>query len=75
MTGVQTCALPICADLKARGIEAVLRRSRGLDIDAACGQLRIARGDRRSREEVPAEPHRHVHETGGFRQHPGTPHP
>jgi len=28
--------------LKRRGVEAVLRRSRGLDIDAACGQLRIA---------------------------------
>ncbi len=25
-----------------RGIEAVVRRSRGLDIDAACGQLRVA---------------------------------
>ena len=62
------------ADLKARGIEAVLRRSRGLDIDAACGQLRIARGDRRPREEVPAEPHRHVHEPGRVRQQPGTPH-
>jgi len=28
--------------LKRKGVEAVLRRSRGLDIDAACGQLRIA---------------------------------
>jgi len=28
--------------LKRRGVEAVLRRSRGLDIAAACGQLRIA---------------------------------
>ncbi len=27
--------------LAARGIEAVVRRSRGLDIDAACGQLRV----------------------------------
>jgi 23S rRNA (adenine2503-C2)-methyltransferase len=27
--------------LKMRGIEAVLRRSRGLDISAACGQLRV----------------------------------
>ena len=27
--------------LKARGVEAVLRRSRGLDISAACGQLRV----------------------------------
>lgn len=61
------------ADLKARGIEAVLRRSRGLDIDAACGQLRIARGDRPSHEEVPAEPHGHVHEPRRVRKHPGTP--
>jgi 23S rRNA (adenine2503-C2)-methyltransferase len=28
-------------ELTARGIEAVVRRSRGLDIDAACGQLRV----------------------------------
>lgn len=27
--------------LTARGVEAVVRRSRGLDIDAACGQLRV----------------------------------
>jgi len=27
--------------LKTRGVEAVLRRSRGLDISAACGQLRV----------------------------------
>ncbi|HEV2749272.1 MAG TPA: 23S rRNA (adenine(2503)-C(2))-methyltransferase RlmN [Gemmatimonadales bacterium] len=27
--------------LKRRGVEAVLRRSRGLDISAACGQLRV----------------------------------
>jgi 23S rRNA (adenine2503-C2)-methyltransferase len=30
------------AALRKRGVEAVLRRSRGLDIAAACGQLRIA---------------------------------
>lgn len=30
------------AALKKRGVEAVLRKSRGLDIDAACGQLRLA---------------------------------
>ncbi|HEY2806552.1 MAG TPA: 23S rRNA (adenine(2503)-C(2))-methyltransferase RlmN [Gemmatimonadales bacterium] len=30
------------ASLKKRGVEAVLRKSRGLDIDAACGQLRLA---------------------------------
>ena len=28
-------------ELAARGIEAVVRRSRGLDIDAACGQLHV----------------------------------
>jgi 23S rRNA (adenine2503-C2)-methyltransferase len=28
-------------ELSQRGIEAVVRRSRGLDIDAACGQLRV----------------------------------
>jgi 23S rRNA (adenine2503-C2)-methyltransferase len=28
--------------LRGHGIEAVVRRSRGLDIDAACGQLRVA---------------------------------
>jgi 23S rRNA (adenine2503-C2)-methyltransferase len=33
--------------LTARGIEAVVRRSRGLDIDAACGQLRVAVEKRR----------------------------
>ena len=27
--------------LKSRGVEAVVRRSRGLDIDAACGQLHV----------------------------------
>jgi len=27
--------------LTIRGVEAVVRRSRGLDIDAACGQLRV----------------------------------
>jgi 23S rRNA (adenine2503-C2)-methyltransferase len=27
--------------LKNQGIEAVVRRSRGLDISAACGQLRV----------------------------------
>lgn len=34
--------------LLARGIEAVVRRSRGLDIDAACGQLRTAEEKRRA---------------------------
>ena len=29
------------ARLRNQGIEATVRRSRGLDIDAACGQLRV----------------------------------
>ena len=40
--------------LKARGVEAVLRRSRGLDISAACGQLRV---EVLSRRKVGAEEH------------------
>ncbi len=49
--------------LKSQGVEAVLRRSRGLDISAACGQLRVevegARPRRRGRE-VRAEEHAHI---------------
>jgi len=37
--------------LKSHGVEAVLRRSRGLDISAACGQLRV---------ELEGHPHRKV---------------
>jgi 23S rRNA (adenine2503-C2)-methyltransferase len=33
--------------LKRHGVDAVLRRSRGLDISAACGQLRVERNARR----------------------------
>ena len=33
------------AGLRRRGVAAVARRSRGLDIAAACGQLRVARGE------------------------------
>jgi 23S rRNA (adenine2503-C2)-methyltransferase len=51
------------ASLKRRGVEAVLRRSRGLDIDAACGQLRLAD----ERGEVGAEADRDVDEAGGVR--------
>ncbi|MGH7524222.1 MAG: 23S rRNA (adenine(2503)-C(2))-methyltransferase RlmN, partial [Gemmatimonadales bacterium] len=42
--------------LTARGVEAVVRRSRGLDIDAACGQLRVNVERRRRRVDgaVPA---------------------
>ncbi len=48
------------ASLKRRGVEAVLRRSRGLDIDAACGQLRLAD----DRGEVHAQPDGHVDQPG-----------
>ena len=56
------------ASLKRRGVEAVLRKSRGLDIDAACGQLRLA--DERS--EVAAETDGEVHQPGRVR---GRAHP
>src|SRR5213083_1011220 len=35
--------------LRSRGVEAVLRKSRGLDISAACGQLRVELEARRSK--------------------------
>jgi 23S rRNA (adenine2503-C2)-methyltransferase len=56
------------AALRRRGVEAVVRKSRGLDIAAACGQLRIAQ----ERGDVPAEPDGHVHEARGVggRAHP-----
>jgi 23S rRNA (adenine2503-C2)-methyltransferase len=41
--------------LKRHGVAAVLRRSRGLDISAACGQLRVELGARRRK--VGAEEH------------------
>jgi len=47
--------------LKQRGVEAVLRRSRGLDISAACGQLRVElEGGAPSRRKVRAEEHAHI---------------
>jgi 23S rRNA (adenine2503-C2)-methyltransferase len=57
------------ASLQRRGVEAVLRRSRGLDIEAACGQLRIAE----ERREVPAETHGDVHEPRRVRRRPHPP--
>lgn len=45
--------------LRERGIEAVLRRSRGLDISAACGQLRVE-VEGRPRRKVGAEQHAHI---------------
>lgn len=44
--------------LKERGVEAVLRRSRGLDISAACGQLRVEVEARRRK--VRTEEHAHI---------------
>src|SRR6266576_3161204 len=43
--------------LKGHGVEAVLRRSRGLDISAACGQLRV---ELEARRKVRAEEHARV---------------
>lgn len=43
--------------LKRHGVEAVLRRSRGLDISAACGQLRV---ELEARRKVRAEEHARV---------------
>jgi 23S rRNA (adenine2503-C2)-methyltransferase len=43
--------------LKSHGVEAVLRRSRGLDISAACGQLRV---EVEGRRKVAAQQDRHV---------------
>lgn len=40
--------------LRSHGVAAVLRRSRGLDISAACGQLRV---ELEARRKVPAEEH------------------
>lgn len=50
--------------LRRRGVEAVARRSRGLDIAAACGQLRAARGD--ASGEVAPDAHGDVHEPAGI---------
>ncbi|HEV2670224.1 MAG TPA: 23S rRNA (adenine(2503)-C(2))-methyltransferase RlmN [Gemmatimonadales bacterium] len=46
--------------LKHRGVEAVLRRSRGLDISAACGQLRVEVEGGTRRRKVRAEEHAHI---------------
>lgn len=45
--------------LRARGVEVALRKSRGIDISAACGQLRVERLGRRPprRAEVDADVH------------------
>jgi 23S rRNA (adenine2503-C2)-methyltransferase len=41
--------------LRNQGVEATVRRSRGLDIDAACGQLRVEVEKKRRREHVNGE--------------------
>ena len=46
--------------LRSRGVETAIRRSRGLDISAACGQLRTERVGRRV--PVAAEHHGEVHQ-------------
>jgi 23S rRNA (adenine2503-C2)-methyltransferase len=48
--------------LKQKGVEAVLRRSRGLDISAACGQLRVEveGAGARARGKVRSEEHAHI---------------
>jgi 23S rRNA (adenine2503-C2)-methyltransferase len=56
------------AALRRRGVEAVARRSRGLDIAAACGQLRIER--RETGSEVAPEPHGDVHQAAGVGMRP-----
>ncbi len=42
--------------LRHQGVEAVVRRSRGLDISAACGQLRVETEGRRVRARHPGTP-------------------
>jgi 23S rRNA (adenine2503-C2)-methyltransferase len=43
--------------LKSRGVHVVLRRSRGKDISAACGQLRV---ELEARRKIPAEEHARI---------------
>jgi 23S rRNA (adenine2503-C2)-methyltransferase len=47
--------------VRAGGANVTVRRSRGLDIDAACGQLRVAV----ARGRLPAQQHRDVEQEGG----------
>jgi 23S rRNA (adenine2503-C2)-methyltransferase len=61
------------AALRRRGVEAVARRSRGLDIAAACGQLRVARGV--AAGEVAPEPHGDVHQPARVGARPRDPEP
>jgi 23S rRNA (adenine2503-C2)-methyltransferase len=41
--------------LRQRGVEAVVRRSRGLDINAACGQLYVELERKRRRQPIEAD--------------------
>jgi 23S rRNA (adenine2503-C2)-methyltransferase len=51
LTPTTTSRIRIFADrLRNQGIEAVVRKSRGLDINAACGQLRVEMEKKRSPE-------------------------
>jgi 23S rRNA (adenine2503-C2)-methyltransferase len=61
------------ASLKKKGVEAVLRKSRGLDIDAACGQLRLAH-EARETGEVGAEADGDVHQPRRVRRRPDRSH-
>jgi 23S rRNA (adenine2503-C2)-methyltransferase len=49
--------------LREAGVEVAVRKSRGLDIAAACGQLRVER--LRRRPPVAAEQHAHIEVAGG----------
>ena len=42
--------------LRSQGVEASVRRSRGLDINAACGQLRVEMEQKRRRAAAPPDP-------------------
>jgi 23S rRNA (adenine2503-C2)-methyltransferase len=61
--------------LTALGVEAVVRRSRGLDIEAACGQLRLARPGADAGGEVPSEPDGDVHQPPRVRKRARPPRP
>ena len=47
-------------ELRAQGVEVALRRSRGVDIAAACGQLRVERLGRRAPRRADEDGHVHV---------------
>jgi 23S rRNA (adenine2503-C2)-methyltransferase len=53
LTPTTAARIKVFADrLRNQGVEATVRRSRGLDIDAACGQLRVEVEKKRRRELV-----------------------